>query len=147
MDSMAQQYDPENVFAKILREELPAHKVHEDAWSLAFMDLMPQTDGHTLVIPKCPARDLLDLDPEYMGPTLATAQKVARAVKQAFSAEGLMLVQLSGAAAGQTVFHVHFHILPRWDGLDLRMHARDPAPAEQLAEHARRIREALANEG
>lgn len=136
-------YQDDNVFAKILRGELPAHKVWEDEYSLAFMDLMPQVDGHTLVIPKYPATDLLDLDPAWMGPTLATTQRVARAVKQAFAADGIMLVQLSGAAAGQTVFHVHFHILPRSEGLDMRMHARDPAPAELLAEHARRIRAVL----
>lgn len=136
-------YQTDNVFAKILRGELPAHKVCEDEHSLAFMDLMPQVEGHTLVIPRYPAEDLLDLPPEHLCHTLVTAQRVARAVKRAFAAEGIMLAQLSGAAAGQTVFHFHFHILPRSAGIDLRLHARNPAPPEVLAEHARRIREAL----
>lgn len=136
-------YRTDNVFAKILRGELPAHRVYEDEHSLAFMDLMPQVDGHTLVIPKYPAEDLLDLPPEHLSRTLVTTQRVALAVKRAFSAAGIMLAQLSGAAAGQTVFHVHFHILPRSAGIDLRIHARNPAPPELLAEHAQRIRAAL----
>jgi histidine triad (HIT) family protein len=111
------------------------------------MDIMPQAEGHTLVIPRYPARDLFDLPAEYLARTLETTQRVARAVKQAFVAEGIMLAQLSGAAAGQTVFHVHFHILPRHDGIDFRMHARDLAPPEVLAEHARRVREALSAVG
>jgi histidine triad (HIT) family protein len=136
-------YQQDNVFARILRGELPAHKVWEDEHTFAFMDIMPQADGHTLVIPKYPAQDLFDLPAEYLGRTLETTQRVARAVKQAFAAEGIMIAQLSGAAAGQTVFHVHFHILPRFSGIDFRMHARDMAKPEVLAEHARRIREAL----
>jgi len=136
-------YETDNVFAKILRGELPAHRVYEDEHSLAFMDLMPQAEGHTLVIPRYPAEDLLDLPPEHLRHTVVTAQRVAQAVKRAFAAEGIMLAQLSGAAAGQTVFHVHFHILPRSGGIDLRLHARKPAPSELLAEHARRIRAAL----
>jgi histidine triad (HIT) family protein len=136
-------YQDDNIFARILRAELPAHKVFEDDHTLAFMDIMPQVQGHTLVIPKCPARDLFDLPPEFHGPLLATTQRVARAVKQAFAAEGIMIAQLSGAAAGQTVFHIHFHILPRFSGIDFGMHARDMAPPDVLADHARRIREAL----
>jgi len=133
----------DTIFSKIIRGEIPCHKVYEDEHSLAFMDLMPQVEGHTLVIPRYPAEDLLDLPPEHLCHTLMTAQRVARAVKRAFAAEGIMLAQLSGAAAGQTVFHFHFHILPRSAGIDLRLHARNPAPPEVLAEHARRIREAL----
>lgn len=136
-------YDPYNVFARILRGEAPAHRVFEDDRSLAFMDLMPQVEGHTLVIPKYPARDLLDLPGDHLAHTMRVTQRVARAVQQAFAADGIMLAQLSGAAAGQTVFHVHFHILPRSGGIDLRLHARDIAPAEQLADHARRIRAVL----
>ncbi len=136
-------YRSDNVFAKILRGELPAHRVYEDEHTLAFMDIMPQVEGHTLVIPKYRAVDLLDLPTEDLSKTIQVTQRVARAVKHAFSADGIMLAQLSGAAAGQTVFHVHFHILPRADGIDLRLHARDPAEPEVLAEHARRIREAL----
>jgi histidine triad (HIT) family protein len=138
-------YRDDNVFARILRGELPAHKVYEDEHTLAFMDIMPQAEGHTLVIPKCPAENLFDVPPEYLARTIATTQRVARAVKQAFTAEGIMIAQLSGAAAGQTVFHIHFHILPRFSGIDFRMHARDMAAPEVLAEHARRVREALAS--
>jgi len=137
-------YRDDNVFARILRGELPAHKVFEDDHTLAFMDIMPQVDGHTLVIPKYPAVDLFDLPRDLLSATLATVQTVARAVQSAFAAEGIMLAQLSGAAAGQTVFHVHFHILPRHEGADFRLHARDMAPGARLAEHAARVRAALA---
>lgn len=138
-------YESDNVFAKILRGELPAHRVYEDEYTLAFMDIMPQVEGHTLVIPKHPAVDLLDLPADDLSRTIQLTQRVARAVKQAFAAEGIMLAQLSGAAAGQTVFHVHFHILPRSGGIDLRLHAREPAAPDVLAAHARRIREVLAS--
>lgn len=138
-------YQNDNVFAKILRDELPAHRVYEDDYTLAFMDIMPQVDGHTLVIPKYPAEDLFDLPAEHLSHTMATTQKVAHAVRQAFAADGIMLAQLSGAAAGQTVFHIHFHILPRAEGIDLRLHARDPADPELLADHAHRVRAALAD--
>ncbi len=136
-------YDPENIFAKIIRAKAPAHRVYEDDWTVAFMDLMPQADGHTLIVPKHEARDLLDAEPYVLGKTIQTTQKVARAVKVAFSADGVMVAQLSGAAAGQTVFHLHFHVLPRYDGVDLRFHGKEVAPAEVLAEHAERVREAL----
>lgn len=136
-------YDPENIFARIIRAELPAHRVFEDAWTVAFMDLMPQTDGHTLVVPKHQACDLLDAEPDGLGRTIQTTQKIARAVKTAFGADGVMIAQLSGAAAGQTVFHLHFHVLPRYDGVDIRFHGKQVAPARMLAEHAERIREAL----
>lgn len=137
-------YRDDNVFAKILRGELPAHRVFEDEHTFAFMDIMPQAEGHTLVIPKYPAVDLFDLPVDYLSRTVATTQQVARAVKQAFAAEGVMIAQLSGAAAGQSVFHIHFHILPRSAGIDFRVHARDMAPPDVLADHARRVREALA---
>ena len=136
-------YDPENVFAKIVREEAPAHKVFEDDWTVAFMDLMPQADGHTLIVPKHEATDLLDAEPYALGKTIQTTQMIARAVKQAFAADGVMVAQLSGAAAGQTVFHLHFHVLPRYHGADFRLHAKNVAPAELLAEHAERIRAVL----
>jgi len=137
-------YRDDNVFAMILRGDLPAHRVYEDEHTFAFMDIMPQAEGHTLVIPKYPAVDLFDLPAEYLNRTIDTTQRVARAVQQAFAAEGIMIAQLSGAAAGQTVFHIHFHILPRAAGVDFRMHARDMAPPDVLADHARRVREALA---
>ena len=138
-------YDPDNIFAKILRGEAPAHKVYEDEWCLAFMDVMPQTPGHTLVIPKDATTDVFHADPEILGRTMQGVQKVAAAVKQAFAASGIMLVQLNGKAAGQTVFHLHVHILPREQGVDMRMHAQGMADPDLLAEHAQRVREALAS--
>jgi histidine triad (HIT) family protein len=137
-------YDPNNIFAMILRGEAPCHKVYEDDHSLAFMDVMPQVDGHTLVIPKDSAQDMLSADPEILGRTIQTTQRVATAVKAAFGADGIMIAQLNGAAAGQTVFHLHFHIMPRNDGVDFKMHARDMADPELLAAHAERVRSALA---
>jgi histidine triad (HIT) family protein len=136
-------YDPGNIFAKIIRGEAPCFKVYEDAMTLAFMDIMPQAEGHTLVIPKFGARDLFDLPPDHLAPLMRSAQVVATAVKEAFSAPGIMIAQLNGKAAGQTVFHLHFHILPRFDGIDFRMHARDPADRGLLAAHAERIRTVL----
>jgi len=136
-------YDTSNVFARILRGEIPAHKVCEDEHTLAFMDVMPQADGHTLVIPRSPAESILDLPPEALAATILTTQRVAKAVKKAFDAPGILIAQLNGPAAGQTVFHIHFHVVPRHAGLDLRFHARDMADHKVLAEHAARVRAAL----
>jgi len=105
-------YDNQNIFARILRGELPAIKVYEDDHVLAFMDIMPQADGHTLIIPKTPAVTLLDLDPEIAAYTIKIVQKIAQAIETALDAQGIVLMQLSGAAAGQTVPHVHFHLIP-----------------------------------
>ena len=140
---MTTAYDPDNVFAKILRGEIPAHRVYEDAETLAFMDVMPQAEGHTLVIPKAPARGLLDAEPASLAATMATVQRVARAVKTAFSADGLTILQYNEPAGGQTVFHLHVHILPRHTGVALTGHAGRMAEPAQLAEHAARIRKAL----
>ncbi len=118
MDGVA--YDPNNVFAKILRGELPCHKVYEDDATFAFMDIMPRVDGHTLVIPKAPARNLLDVDPGSLARVIVTAQRVAQAARHAFAADGVMLLQCSEPAADQTVFHLHFHVLPRKDGVAMR---------------------------
>jgi len=137
-------YDTGNVFARILRGEIPAHKVHEDAYTLAFMDVMPQADGHTLVIPKAAAENILEVPPEALAATILTTQRVARAVQRAFDAPGILIAQLNGSAAGQSVFHLHFHVVPRHSGLDLRFHARDMADPKILAEHAARVRAALA---
>ncbi len=137
-------YDPNNIFAKIVRGEAAAHKVYEDDHTLAFMDLMPQAEGHTLVIPKSAAVDLMDIDPIALSKTILTTQHIAQAVKQAFDADGIMIAQLSGRAAGQSVFHLHFHILPRHGGIDFRLHAQQVAPAEQLAANAEKIRKVLA---
>ncbi|HBX01170.1 MAG TPA: HIT family protein [Gammaproteobacteria bacterium] len=136
-------YDNDNIFAKILRGEAPAFKVYEDDFSLAFMDVMPQVAGHTLVIPKDPTEDIFDADPVILGHTMATVQKVGVAVKRAFDVPGIMLAQLNGKAAGQTVFHLHFHILPRAGGVDLKMHAGAMADFAELEVHAQRIKAAL----
>jgi histidine triad (HIT) family protein len=136
-------YDTGNVFARILRGEIPAHKVHEDAHTLAFMDVMPQADGHTLVIPKAAAENILEVSPGALAATILTTQRVARAVQRAFDAPGILIAQLNGSAAGQSVFHLHFHVVPRHAGLDLRFHARDMADPKILAEHAARVRAAL----
>ena len=136
-------YDNDNIFAKILRGEAPSFKVYEDDFSLAFMDVMPQVQGHTLVIPKDPTQDIFNADPIILGHTMETVQKVGAAVKKAFNVPGVMLAQLNGKAAGQTVFHLHFHILPRTDGVDLKMHAGGMADFAELEVHAQRIKAAL----
>jgi histidine triad (HIT) family protein len=137
-------YDPNNVFARILRGEVPAHKVFEDERTLAFMDVMPQVDGHTLVIPKFAAENIFDLPPESLAATILTTQHVARAVKKAFDAPGVMIAQLNGRGAGQSVFHIHFHVIPRHQGIDLKFHAREMADPQLLAGHAAKVRAALA---
>jgi histidine triad (HIT) family protein len=109
-------YDSNNVFAKILRGELPAHTVYEDSETLAFMDIMPRCEGHTLVIPKAPARNLLDASEAQLAACIRTVQKVGVAVVKAFTADGMTLLQANEGAGGQVVFHLHFHIMPRWDG-------------------------------
>ena len=133
-------YDRNNIFARILRGEVPAHTVFEDEHTLAFMDVMPQADGHTLVIPKVEAENLFDLPPEALAASILTTQRVARAVRKAFDAPGILIAQLNGAPAGQSVFHIHFHVVPRHEGLDLRLHARDMT---DHAVHAARVRAAL----
>jgi histidine triad (HIT) family protein len=136
-------YDRTNIFARIVRGEIPAHKVYEDERTLAFMDVMPQSDGHTLVVPKVEAENLFDLPPDALQATIVTTQRVARAVKKAFDAPGVMIAQLNGRGAGQSVFHIHFHVVPRYEGIDLRFHAREMADPQLLASHAARIRAAL----
>ncbi len=136
-------YDKNNVFAKILRGELPSVKVYEDAETLAFMDIMPSTEGHTLVIPKEPAETMFDLSSDAAAAVMKTTQKVARAVKKAFDCPGVMLVQLNGSAAGQSVPHIHFHILPRQAGLDLKLHGRAMVDPKILEPVAAKIRAAL----
>jgi len=136
-------YDPTNIFAKILRGEIPCVKIYEDHRTLAFMDVMPQADGHVLVIPKDPAENIFDLSPGGVAALIATTQLVAKAVKKALACPGLMLVQLNGEAAGQSVNHVHFHIIPRSAGIDLKFHAREMVPAASLEPIAAKIRAAL----
>lgn len=136
-------YDPTNVFARILRGELPAERVFEDADTLAFMDIMPRCDGHTLVIPKTPARNILDASPAQLAACLRTAQIIARAQLKAFGAQGITMTQFSESAGGQVVFHLHYHVMPRHDGIALRPSGAPMAKTEVLAAHAARIREAL----
>jgi histidine triad (HIT) family protein len=136
-------YDSNNVFAKILRGEIPSVKVYEDAHVLSFMDAMPQVEGHTLVIPKEPAVDMLDLSPEGAAELMKATQRIAKAVKKALAPPGIMLMQLNGAAAGQSVFHIHFHILPRHAGIDMKLHAREMVDPKTLEPLAAKIRAAL----
>ena len=111
---MSATYDDNNIFAKILRGEIPSFKVYEDDDTLAFMDVMPQSPGHTLVIPKAGSRNLLDADPAVLSKTIPVVQKIAVAAKKAFAADGIQLVQFNEPASGQTVYHLHFHIIPRF---------------------------------
>jgi len=136
-------YDSSNVFAKILRGEIPSVKLYEDERTLAFMDVMPQAAGHALVIPKEPAENILDLSPEGASALMATTQKIAKAVKKGLNAPGIMLAMLNGAPAGQSVFHVHFHVIPRAAGVDLGLHARAMVDPKTLEPIAARIRAAL----
>jgi histidine triad (HIT) family protein len=137
-------YDDSNIFARILRGEIPSHKVYEDEQVLVFMDVMPQGPGHTLVVPKVPSRNLLDADPAVLGVLMAVTQKIAAAAKKAFDADGVMIVQYNEPAAGQTVFHLHVHVIPRFEGVELQRHARDMEKPEVLAANAEKIRQALA---
>ena len=137
-------YDDSNIFAKILRGEIPSHKVYEDADALVFMDVMPQAPGHTLIVPKAPSRNLLDADPDVLARLAPLTQRIARAVKTAFEADGVTLVQFNEPASGQTVYHLHYHIIPRHEGVALMPHSREMEKPEVLAEHAEKIRKALA---
>jgi histidine triad (HIT) family protein len=136
-------YDPNNIFAKILRGEIPCVKIYEDAETLAFMDVMPEADGHALVVPKEPAENILDLSPDGVAAMMATTQKVARAVDKALSPDGILLKQFNRAAAGQSVFHVHFHIVPRWEGVPMAPHGKVMVQAAVLEPIAAKIRSAL----
>jgi histidine triad (HIT) family protein len=136
-------YDNQNIFAKIIRGEMPCFKVYEDEHTLAFMDIMPQAEGHTLVIPKEPAENIFDLSPDGAAALARTAKKVAAAVRKATNAPGILLAQLNGAAAGQTVFHIHFHIIPRTSGIDLALHAREKADFTKLKALAEKIAAAM----
>jgi histidine triad (HIT) family protein len=143
MTNTSPAYDPNNIFARILRGELPCHKVYEDTRSLVFMDIMPRVDGHALVVPKAPSRNILDARPEDLAHIIGVAQKVARAAMQAFSADGISMSQFSESAGGQVVFHTHIHVLPRHSGVDMRPPGIK-ADDGLLAEHARKLGEAVA---
>jgi histidine triad (HIT) family protein len=136
-------YDPNNIFAKILRGEVPSHKVWEDAATIAILDVMPQSDGHTLIIPKTPAENLFDLDTGMAEAVMRTGQRLALAVRRAFHPDGVTLMQFNGAEAGQTVFHFHLHVIPRYAGQPLRSHGRGFADPAVLAEQAMHLKAAL----
>ena len=136
-------YDSNNIFAKILRGEIPCHKVYEDDHTLAFMDVMPQAPGHLLVIPKAGSRNILDADPAVLANTIATVQKLAVAAKEAFDADGVYVAQFNEPAAGQTVFHLHFHIIPRSEGAALKPHTGGMEDNAVLAANAEKVRAAL----
>lgn len=136
-------YDPQNIFAKIIRGEIPAHKVYEDDEVLAMMDIFPQSKGHLLVIPKAPSRNLLDADPQTLSAAMPAVQRLARAVQQALRPDGIRMAQFNEAPAGQSVFHLHFHLIPVYDGVPIGRHGEGKADDAELAEQAKAIAAAL----
>ena len=137
-------YDRNNIFARILRDELPSERVYEDDDTLVIMDIMPRAPGHMLVLPKAPVRNLLDAEPEQLASCMAAAQKVAEAAKKAFKADGITLQQFSEAAGGQEVFHLHFHVVPRMECKRMKpAGAGEMEKPEVLRGHAERIRAEL----
>jgi len=136
-------YDNSNIFAKVLRGEIPCVKVHEDARTLAFMDVMPESEGHVLVVPKEPAENILDLSADGLAAMMATTQKIAKAVDRALRPDGILLKQYNRAAAGQSIFHVHFHVVPRWEGVGLAPHGKVMVDAARLEPIAAKIRSEL----
>lgn len=136
-------YDATNVFAKILRGELPAHKVRETDAALALMDIMPRADGHVLVIPKQPARNILDIEADDLAALIREVQIVAKGVKAAMGADGITIQQFNEAAGGQVVFHIHFHVIPRWEGVAMKPHTGQMADGAVLQANAGKIRAAL----
>lgn len=137
-------YDESNVFGKILRGELPSHKVHEDEKTIVIMDIMPRADGHVLVIPKAPSRNILDIAEEDLAAAYATVRRIAPALMRAFGAQGLTIQQFNEPAGGQIVFHTHVHVIPRHDGVSLKPHTGQMADQALLAAQAEKIRQALA---
>ncbi len=136
-------YDPNNIFAKILRGELPSYKVYEDDKALVFLDIMPRAPGHALVLPKAPARNILDISPDDLAHVMKVAQKVAQASMQAFGAQGVTLQQFNEGAGGQVVFHLHVHVIPRHDGVPMKPPATHKEKPETLAAHAAKLAAAL----
>ena len=136
-------YDDNNIFAKILKKELPAEIVYEDDKTLAIMDIMPRADGHMLVIPKSPCRNILDASPDQLNACMITVQLLSNAAMAAFEADGITVQQFNEAAGGQEVFHLHFHILPRKNGLSLKPHDGKMADAHFLKNYADKVREIL----
>ena len=140
---MTEAYDSNNIFAKILRGEIPSHRVYEDEHTVAFMDVMPQGTGHTLVLSKASSRNLLDADPATLGRLMQTVQRIARAVKQAFAADGVMIVQYNEAASGQTIYHLHVHAIPRFADVPLKPHTGKMEDQQVLATNAEKVRRVL----
>jgi histidine triad (HIT) family protein len=136
-------YDPNNIFAKILKGDIPCHKIYEDEDTIAFLDIMPRSEGHALVITKTTARDLFDVDPAALAKLMAVVQKLAPKIKDAVGADGVLIQQFNGAAAGQTVFHLHVHIVPVKEGVPLKPHTGQMADQAELAATAEKIRQAL----
>jgi histidine triad (HIT) family protein len=136
-------YDPNNIFAKILRGDLPCHKVYEDDKALAFLDIMPRAPGHTLVLPKAPARNLLDVDPSDLAHVMQVAQKIAKAGMTVFAADGVTVQQFNEGAGGQVVFHLHVHVIPRHDGVPLKPPASVKAETAVLSDQALKLAAAL----
>src|ERR1700709_1648252 len=136
-------YDRNNIFAKILRGEIPCYKVFEDDQVLAFMDVMPQSDGHVLVIPKYEAENIYQLPVDKLQTLIAITQRIATAAQQAFKADGITLMQFNGEAAGQTVFHIHFHVIPRYHNVPMALHARGFADQAVLEKHAEQLKSVL----
>lgn len=136
-------YDPNNIFAKILRGELPCYKIYEDDRSFAFLDIMPRAPGHTLVLPKSPARNLLDVDADDLAHVHKVAQKIARAGMVAFGADGVTIQQFNESAGGQVVFHLHVHVIPRKEGVAMKPPASEKEKPEALAAHAQQLVAAL----
>lgn len=137
-------YDSANIFARILRGEIPCHKVYEDADAIAFMDIMPQAPGHTLVVPKSPSRNLLDADPAVLARLMPIVQKIAVAAKTAFAADGIRISQFNEAPAGQSVFHLHFHVIPMREGRRLGHHGGHAEDNAVLTANAEKLKAALA---
>ena len=140
-------YDTNNVFAKIMRGEIPDHRVYEDAHTIAFMDVMPQSGGHTLIVPKVASRNLLDADAAVLAHVIGVVQRIARAAKVAFAADGISVMQFNEAAGGQSVFHLHFHVIPRFEGVALKPHTGAMEQGPVLAANAAKLKAALAAMG
>lgn len=141
--SLEGKYDPENIFAKILRGEMPCVKVYEDEHVISFMDIFPQAPGHTLVVPREPVRNALEMSDGALQATIVRVKRIARAVKTALAPDGIVITQFNGAPAGQTIFHVHFHIIPRQDGVALGAHGGGQANMDELKDQAARIAAAI----
>ena len=141
---MTSAYDDNNIFAKILRGEIPSHCIYEDQHTVAFMDVMPQAPGHVLVVPKAPSRNILDADSATLAHDITVVQKVAKALEEVFDADGVFIAQFNEPAAGQTVFHLHFHVIPRHEGVALKPHSGKMEDGAVLAANAEKIRAALA---